>query len=320
MAIVRHNPSTLGRVVAALVALFAVASASAQILKSELPEQAQGLEVIERLGEPLPKGLTFRDHEGEIVALDDIIARGKPIIFAFVYFDCPIVCTVVLDRVQRGIRDLDYTVGQDFTLLVVSFDHTEGPAETQTRRILDVTGYDRAGESGVNEGFVYLTGSAGNLRALSEATGFPFRLLSNGEYSHPVGIMVLSPEGKMSRYLYGFDYPPRELKLSLLDATDGKVAQSLGDMLMHLCYRYDPNAGAYSVEAMAVMRLAGGATIVLLGGFIVFMFLTEPARRRKKAGKTPGLSSDGASDRFAGRANDRRVRSPDDFPRGTQPS
>lgn len=282
--------NTLARLLAAAVLAFTFAApASAQLLKDELPQDAQGLEVNERLGEYLPKGLTFRDHEGERVALDDVVARGKPIVFAFVYFDCPIVCTVVLDRVQWGIRDLDYTVGQDFTLLVVSFDHTEGSPEAATRRFLDVTGYERASEEGVSEGFVYLTGAAGDLRALSEATGFPFKRLSNGEYSHPVGIMVLSPEGKLTRYLYGFDYPERELKLSLLDATDGKVAQSLGDMLMHLCYRYDPSAGAYNVEAMAVMRLSGAGTVMLLAGFIVFMFLTEKVKTAR--GTRPGSPS-----------------------------
>lgn len=270
--------STLTRL-AAVVLMVLASPASAQVLKSERPDEIRNLDIVERLGERLPSGLVFSDHNGQRVALDDVIARGKPIVFAFVYFDCPIVCTVVLDRVQRGIRQLDYTVGQDFTLLVVSFDHTEGAAEASTRRVLDVTGYDRSSEPGVEEGFVYLTGEPGDLRALSEATGFPFRKLSNGEYSHPVGIMILSPEGKLTRYLYGFDYPPRELKLSLLDATDGKVAKSLGDALLHFCYRYDPTAGAYSMEAMALMRLAGVATVILLAAFIGGMFAWERLRR-----------------------------------------
>ncbi|MEM1184109.1 MAG: SCO family protein [Planctomycetota bacterium] len=284
---IRPIVSTLRRGLAAALCVLAFGGlsgvATGQILLSERPEEIQNLDVTERLGERLPRGLTFTDHKGERVALDDVIARGKPIIFAFVYFDCPIVCTVVLDRTHKGLRQLDYTIGEDFTLLVISFDHTEGASEAESRRILDVTGYDRSSEPGVSDGFVYLTGAAGDLRALSEATGFPFRRLSNGEYSHPVGIMVLSPEGRLSRYLYGFEYPPKELKLSLLDASDGKVAKSLGDALLHFCYRYDPTAGAYNVEAMAVMRIAGALTVVLLAGFLIFMFASERFRRRTSA-------------------------------------
>jgi len=271
--------------VCALTVIAGIAGiAPAQRIIEGGPEAIRNLEVTERLGEPLPRGLTFTDHNGETVALDDVIARGRPIVFAFIYFDCPVVCPMVLDRVQQGVRGLeDYHVGEDFTLLVISFDHTEGPAETASRRILDVAGYGRTEVEGVREGFVYLTGTAGNIRAVSEATGFPFRRLSNGEYSHPVGVMVLSPEGRMMRYLYGFEYDPFDLKMSLLDATDGKAAKSLGDTFLGFCYRYDPEAGAYSVEAMAVMRLAGVLTVIGLVVFIGAMFLGERMKAERAA-------------------------------------
>lgn len=264
-----------------------VSPAWAQILLKEKPKEIEGVAIEERLGESLPKGLTFTDHRGDRVALDDVFDGSKPVIFAFIYFDCPIVCTVVLDRVQRSINALDFTVGQDFNLLVISFDHTEGIAEADRRRTLDFTGYGRASEPGVSEGFIYLTGRAGDLKALSDATGFQFKQLPNGEYSHPVGIMVLSPNGRVTRYLYGFDYPAREVKLSLLDASDGRIAKSLGDALLHFCFRYDPTAGAYSVEAMAVMRLAGVATVAGLAVFIGAMFVGERVKRagRARAGR-----------------------------------
>ncbi len=281
-----NNPARFVRwALAATIAVVscAASSVSAQALLKEKPKELEGVAIEERLGESLPKGLTFTNHKGERVALDEVFDGSKPAIFAFIYYDCPIVCAVVLDRVQKAINELDFTVGQDFNLLAISFDHTEGAAEADRRRTLDFTGYDRAAEPGVSDGFIYLTGRAGDIKALSDATGFQFKQLANGEYSHPVGIMVLSPNGRVTRYLYGFDYPAREVKLSLLDASDGKIAKSLGDALLHFCYRYDPTAGAYSVEAMAVMRLAGAATVVGLVIFIGGMFLGERVRRAGRA-------------------------------------
>jgi len=160
--------------------------------------------------------------------------------------------------------------------------------------------YGRGDAESRASGGGFLEGEEAQSRALDDAVGYEFKKLPNGEYSHPVILMVLSPNGKITRYIYGFEYDPEQLKLSLLDASEGAIAKSLGDRILHYCYRYDPNAGEYSVEAMAVMRVGGVITVVCLSIFLGVMFAGERLRRRVSrsrgarpvAGPAAGASGD----------------------------
>lgn len=295
-------PAALWGLLFAAITLGAVApSAHAQLIlpKDQVPE-LQGVDIEERLNSQVPLDAMFIDDNGRPVALSSYFQDRKPSILVMVYYDCPVVCGIVLDKLVESLNRLDYTAGKDYRLLVVSFDHREKPTQAQGKKLRFLTHYNRASESGAASGIVFHTGDQLNIDRLAESVGFQFIPLPNGEWSHPAGIMILSPDGRVMRYLYGYDYPADQLKLSLLEATNGRIAQSLGERIMHYCFRYDPHAGAYSLQAMALMRLAGAATVVLLTVLIVCLLIGERVRRKVRARSRPeSISGD---DRGSSRA------------------
>jgi len=288
--------------------------ASAQLLleKDEV-RQLQGVELQEHLGAGLPLDATFTDADGQTVRVGDYFRDGKPAILALVYYECPIVCNLVLDTLDASLNKLDYAIGEDYRLIVLSFDHGETTTHALNRRERTLNNYTVATGDEVKAGAVFLTGDETNIRRVTESVGWEFAPLPNGEWSHPVGLTVLSPEAKVSRYIYGFEYPADTLKLSLLEATEGKIAKSIGERIMHYCFRYDPTAGAYSIEAMQLMRLGGLLTVLFLIVFISGMLARERSRNRRIARsgvgpanvskhaveKTGGDGSSSRSDRFA---------------------
>jgi protein SCO1/2 len=276
----------------AAAVLLCVSAAPAQLLRSaeQVPE-LQGVDLNEHPGAQLPLDAVFTDHAGRPVPLSTYFDGSKPAVLVLAYYDCPVVCTLVLDRVAETVQELDYTVGTDFNIVVVSFDESEGTTEAAAHRMAYLSGYKRGQGPAIAAGWNFHTGDQVNIDRLTQAVGFEIRRLPNGEFSHPVGIMIVSPTGVISRYMYGYEYPPKQVKLALLDATEGKIAQSLGDRIMHFCFRFDPNAGKYSLQAMAVMRLAGAATVVFLavtiGGFFVWERRRRSARPAREQQETP---------------------------------
>ena len=282
------------------------APAGAQrILERDQVRELQGVELEERLGEHIPLDVHFTDDRGVAVRLSEYFGDGKPAILALVYYECPVVCTIVLDKLLASLNRLDYTAGEDYRLIVVSFDHRESTTQARGQKLRFLSHYNRASEPGVGAGVVYHTGDEAEIRRLTDAVGFQFAPLANGEWSHPAGLTILSPKGKVTRYLYGYDYPADQLKLSLLEATEGRIARSLGERIMHYCFRYDPTAGAYSLQAMALMRLAGAATVVLLTVLIVALLIGERVRHRVRS--RPHSDSSTGDDRGSSRAGRRPV-------------
>lgn len=302
-----ERPIPVPGLIAAFAALLALGAAAARapaqlILPREQVRELEGVEIEERLNSQLPLDAVFTNDAGREVALSEYFGDGKPAILVLVYYECPIVCTIVLDKLVDSLNQLDYAAGKDFRLLVVSFDHGETTTHAQGAKYRFVTHYAHASVPGAREGVAFHTGDKASIERLTEAVGFQFAPLPNGEWSHAAGITVLSPDGRVMRYLYGYSYPPDQLKLSLLEATDGRIAQSLGERFMHYCFRYDPTAGAYSLEAMALMRLGGALTVVLLTVLIVCLLVGERVRRRVRA--RPGTPDDQNSgdDRGSSRA------------------
>lgn len=278
---------TIARVLAAtLVAAIWCAPAAGQLLLDDVPEEARGLEVTERLGQRIPLGLRFTDSEGEEVELREYFDGEKPVVLAMVYYDCPIVCPLVLDKMAQRFDELDFTIGEDFNVVVVSFDFTNTVSMAKGKKVLYVSGYDRAADgrvrnSVVESGWGFHVGDAENIRQLGQATGFPFNRLPSGEYAHPLAIMVLTPDGALARYIYGLEYDADQLRYSLLEASEGRIAESLGDVVAFLCYQWDPSAGAYTLQAFAVMRIAGVLTVIGLAAFIGGLFLNERIKRSR---------------------------------------
>ncbi len=235
------------------------------------------VDVEQHLGADLPLDARFVDDEGRDVALGDFFGK-RPVVMALVYYECPMLCTVVLNGLVRALRTLDLTAGRDFEVVVASFDPGEGPdlAGAKKRRYVDA--YDRDGAA---EGWHFLTASPASIARLTDTLGFRYVYdPESDEYAHAAAIFVITPEGKIARYLFGVEYAPRDVRLALVEASGGKVG-SLTDRLLLLCYHYDPSTGRYTRVALGALRVGGVLTILAIGGLIFAL------GRRKRGGGAP---------------------------------
>ncbi|MCA9299408.1 MAG: SCO family protein [Phycisphaerales bacterium] len=252
--------------------LVMVTPARGQLLLDDLPEQAKGSDVVERLGERIASEVMILDHLGNAVTVGDHLDGRKPIVLLLAYYDCPLVCPLVMERLIEALNGIDYTVGIDFDVLVLSFDETNTTEMASRERSLMIERYQRETPDRVKNGFNFHTGSEANVREIADSVGYVYkRIEGTKEFAHPVAVITLTPDGRVSRYIYGFEYPPADIKYSLLEASDGRLVKSLGDFLLHFCYVYDPAAGTYTVQAFRVMQLGAALTVVLLGGLVLWL-------------------------------------------------
>ncbi|MEL6330175.1 MAG: SCO family protein [Planctomycetota bacterium] len=272
---------------AALLSLAAAAAHAQPPPKEPLPP-AQGIGVDEMLGGYIPLDARFTRADGTQVEIGRFFnGEDKPVVLVPVYFDCPIICPTTLGKLGQMLDELDYTIGEDFNVIVLSFDHTEGQTEAYEAKILHSSGYREGGRIEVLNGWGFLTGSVTQIRRVTDAIGFRFKPIAGGEYSHPsLGAVILSPDGKITRYIYGLDFPADQIRFSLLEASEGRIAESLGDVFAFACFRWDPQAGKYTASAMAIMRIAGGLTVLVLIVLITTLFLGERVRRRLRSAST----------------------------------
>jgi len=275
--------SALAGVAAALVAAW-TPCVQAQLLRTDVPRQAQGLEVVEHLGDPLPMGVEFVDDSNRTVHLSDYFSpdNTEPAIVAMVYYRCPVVCSVVMAKLVESLNQVDYTPGKDFRVLLFSIKDEETVIDAAGAKARYLESYSRAsGAPEVRSGWRFHVGTPENNRALADALGFTFKREANGEYAHPVAIFVVTPQGKISRYLYGFDYRPETVKLALLEASNGTIAKTLGERFTPFCYRYDPAAGTYTLQAFKLMRVGGVVMMALVFGLVLALRIHEGVRRRR---------------------------------------
>lgn len=251
-----------------------------------LPDQARGVDVEERLGQRVPLELGFVDSEGTPVALAEYFRDDRPVILAMVYYDCPVVCGIVMGQLTKSFREIDFDIGEDYGVLFVSIDPAEGPelaAEAKSRFLADYTA-DVARPASVGEGWGFLTAAGDQSRLLAASLGWNYKPLADGEYSHPVCIFVLAPDGTIARYVYGVGYEPETMRMALLEASEGKISPSIGDKIRMFCFRFDPSTGKYSIAALRVVQLGGIVSTVAVGGLIGGFLLKERARRRRIGG------------------------------------
>ncbi len=240
------------------------------------PTQDVGID--QRLGEQVPGELEFVDEDGGPVRLGDLFG-DRPVVLALVYYECPMLCGLVLEGVLRALRPISFDAGEEFTFIAVSIDPREGPELAASKRASLVEQYGR-GE--VLDGWRLLTGREDQIRALAEAVGFRYVFDERtGEYAHAGGIMVLTPERRISRYFPGVDYPPRDLRLSLVEASDGGIG-SLVDSVLILCMQWDPTTGKYGLAIQRALRIGGVLTVLGILGFIG-LALRREARTRPLA-------------------------------------
>lgn len=251
--------------------------------KSSLrPQTLTTIGIDQRLGEQVPLDLAFRDEEGRSVKLGDFFHAERPVLLALVYNACPMLCNQVLIGMMSALDILKFDAGDQFEIVVVSFDPSEAPARAKKAKAKYLKRYDRPG---TEQGVHFLTGEQAQIDALTKAVGFRYEYDEELEqYAHPSALTVLTPEGRVSRYFFGAEFSPRDMRFAFVEAADGDVG-SVTDELLLLCYRYDPDSGTYSATAVGAIRVGGAATLLALIGFIGFSIRRE---RRPKGAKPEG--------------------------------
>jgi protein SCO1/2 len=245
----------------ACVALPIAAEGGATAPDPTLPPALQGIGIDQRLGEALDLDLVFRDETGRTVRLADYFGRG-PVILTLNYYECPMLCTLELNGLVAALKTISLEPGRDFEIVTVSINPKETPDLAAEKKAHYVKDYGRPGGAA---GWHFLTGEEREIRALAEAVGFRYAFdAESGQYAHAAGIVVTTPGGRLSRYFYGVDFPPRDLRLGLVESSEGKIG-SLADRILLFCYHYDPATGRYGAAALTLMRAGGILTVLALG-------------------------------------------------------
>jgi protein SCO1/2 len=225
----------------------------------------------QNLGESVPLDLEFTDHTGARIELRELFGE-RPIVRVPAYYECPMLCTLVLDGLSRTLRTLPFNPGTEFDVVTVSFDPRETPEQAAETRD-EVLARFRRPETA--HGWHFLTGEQPAIESLTSAVGFRYAFdEALGEYAHAAGVVVITPEGRIARYFFGIEYPARDLRLGLVEAADERIG-SVVDQLLLYCYRYDPTTGRYNAVVMRILRLAGIATVLAIGIFLSLSWLRE---------------------------------------------
>jgi protein SCO1 len=231
----------------------------------------------QRLNAPAPLALAFRDEAGNAVQLGDYLGQ-KPVILTLNYYACPMLCPLVLEGLVHSLRVLSFTIGEQFDVVTVSINPGETAALAAERKARYIRDYGRPNAAA---GWHFLTGDAASIRQLTQAVGFSYAYDSGkDQYAHAAGIMVLTPQGRISRYFYGIEFSPRDLRLALVEAAANRIGSPV-DRLLLFCYRYDPATGRYTLVVRRALQLASLATVLSLAGFMVVMFRWNPLHRSK---------------------------------------
>jgi protein SCO1/2 len=268
----------------ALAVLLLAAGASGQMIDpdqslGQRPELLKDVGIDQRLNDEIPLDLSFRDEHGRTVELAQYFG-SKPVILTLVYYNCPMLCTQVLNGLDRSLKLIPMDLGKDFNVVTVSIDPTERPVLAEAKQAMYTGMYGRPGAA---EGWHFLTGDQPQIQRLAQAVGFRYAYDSESkQFAHASVIMVLTPEGRLSRYFYGVQYPERDLRLGLEEASQGKISSAV-DQILLFCYHYDPHTGRYGLLISRVIQLAGAATVLIGGIFLFFLFRGEhdssPGRR-----------------------------------------
>ena len=256
---------------ALLASLLLCAPAAAQILPGPaLPE----ISWKQNPGTRLPLETRFTDHEGRAVTLGECLSE-RPVVLALVYYECPMLCGLVLEGMVKSLRAVDFTTGTDFDVLALSIDPGETPALAAAKRASVLAAYGLAPEAPAADSWRFLVGDEPAIRAVTAAVGFGYRYVpEQDEWAHGAGLTILAADGTVSRYLFGVEFAPRDLRLALVEASEGKVG-SVVDQVLLRCFHYDPTRGKYGFAILAVVRSLGLLTVALLALFVVRWLVRE---------------------------------------------
>lgn len=231
---------------------------------SATPPALQQVRFDQKLDAALPLDATFKDDTGATVRLGDLYGK-RPVVLAFVYYECPMLCNQILNGLVSGLGVLDQTVGTDFDVVAISFDARETPVQAAAKKATYTDSYKRPGSEA---GWHFLTGDEVNIKRVTDAAGFQFAWdAATQQFAHASGVIVTTPDGRLARYLFGIEYPPRDLKFALMESSEGRIGSVVDQVLLY-CYHYEPATGTYSLVVMNAVRMGGALTVAALLGFV----------------------------------------------------
>jgi len=238
------------------------------------PPILRDVAIEQHLDQPLPLDLPFLDEAGRTVRLRDYFGK-RPVVLVLAYYNCPMLCTEVLNGLSSAMRVLTFDAGRDFEVVTVSFDPADKPSDARAKKEPYVARYGRPTGAA---GWHFLTGSPASIAGLTGSVGFRYtRDEKTGQFAHASAIYVATPDGRLSRYFFGIEYAPRDLRLALVEASEGKIGTPVDQLLLY-CYHYDPAAGRYGAVVMNMVRVAGIAAVLVLATFLTLMWRRD--RRR----------------------------------------
>jgi protein SCO1/2 len=254
-----------------VAALPVIAAAQPGIPAGIVPQMLQNVGIDQNLNAQIPLELNFKDETGQTVRLGQYF-REKPVVLALVYYECPGLCDRILNGLSEAMQQVSLNLGSDYQVVTVSFNPEETWQLAQAKKGNYIEKYHRGG---AKEGWHFLTGDQASIKRLADTVGFHYKWDPvSKQFAHASAIMVLTPEGRIARYFYGIEYKPRDFRLGLVEASANKIGTT-ADQVLLFCYHYDPSTGKYGVIIAQVMRVAGTATVLALGGFVFIMIRRE---------------------------------------------
>jgi protein SCO1/2 len=248
------------------------------------PDTLKNIGIDQRLDSPLPLDAVFKDEAGRAVRLGDYFGKGRPVVLSLVYYKCPMLCNQVLNGLVGGIRGQNFLVGKDFDVVTLSFDPRETPQDAAEKKKITLGDLRRADDPIAASGWHFLTGEKSQIDAVADAVGFRYAFdARTDQFAHASGIMVATPAGKLSRYFYGIEYAPRDLRFALVESSEGKIGTAADKIIMY-CYHYDPASGKYGFVIMSAMRVVAVVTVVGLVALVMIL-------RRTGAGEHGGAGA-----------------------------
>lgn len=244
-----------------------------------LPEALQKIGIEQKLGDQLPLETEFKDENGRTVKLGEFFNKGRPVIVAFVYYECPMLCNEVLNGLTGSLKGISFDAGKEFDVVAISFDARENDKPDLARNKKE-SYMSRYGRPGTEKGWHFLTGTQASIDAATKAAGFGYEWdEKSNQFAHAGGVMVTTPDGRLSRYFYGIDYSPKDLKFGIMESAENKVGNAAEQLLLY-CYHYDPSTGKYGLAILSVLRIMAVFTLLGMGA----MGLVFWRRNRKVSG------------------------------------
>ncbi|MEM8835569.1 MAG: SCO family protein [Planctomycetota bacterium] len=252
-------------------------SVRAQLILDEL-EEKEGVGIVEKRGDPVPRGLKFRDSRGNVVTSDQWFDGKRPVVLIMAYYDCPLLCTLTLNAVQKSFNDLGWTLGDEYIAVTVSFDPSNTTEQARTKKLTYLAGYRDEVEE---EAWRFMTTDVDTARTLSDAVGYYYKFLpESGEYSHPSAMIFLTPDGDVHNYIENLEFDPSLVRIALSEAADGRIG-SIFDRVQFYCFYYDPQTQEVRANAMRIMKVAALLTMFVLFVFIAALVATNMIKRAR---------------------------------------